>query len=54
MIKWDYTTKNVSHKEDETIEVILDKYGANGWELVCIYERKLIFKKPIQEKEKKK
>jgi hypothetical protein len=53
-MKWDYLTKNIEPSERGHLEKILDAYGAEGWELVQIYERKLIFKKPLVQKEKDK
>lgn len=54
VMKWDYLTKNIDPHKRGDLEKLLDCCGAEGWELVQIYERKLIFKKPLIETGKEK
>lgn len=47
--KFEYTILSINTISLIDIEKQLNKYGKNGWELVSIYQDKLILKREINE-----
>lgn len=44
-IRWEYVA--VLLREPTELERFLSEYGDAGWELVTVWENRLIFKKPL-------
>jgi hypothetical protein len=52
---WEYKVIPVLGDEDDNFveyEMVLNHLGEIGWELVCTYNKNLIFKKPCSNKTK--
>jgi len=45
--KWEYIRVFRSNSDSNSIPDIMTDYGANGWELVCIYEGMFYFKREV-------